>query len=94
MRLRYRAQALTDIDGIHRYLEERSPSCARSVLQAIFASIQLIAERPQSYQRTDDQDIRVHVVRRYRYKIFYSVAGDTVEIIHVRHTSRRPWTGA
>jgi plasmid stabilization system protein ParE len=94
MRLRYRAQALTDIDGIHRYLEERSPSGARSVLQAIYASIQLIAERPQSYQRTDDQDIRVHVVRRYRYKIFYGVAGDTVEIIQVRHTSRRPWTGA
>jgi hypothetical protein len=33
-------------------------------------------------------------VRPYHYKIFYSVVGDTVEIIHVRHTSRRPWTGA
>ena len=93
MRLRYRAQALADIDAIQRYLEERSPSGARSVLRAIYASIQLIAEHPLSYQRTDDPDIRVHVVRRYRYKVFYSVAGDAVEIIHVRHTSRRPWTG-
>jgi len=33
MRLQYRAQALADIDGIHRYLEERSPSGARSVLR-------------------------------------------------------------
>jgi plasmid stabilization system protein ParE len=93
MRLRYRAQALADIDAIHRYLEERSPSGARSVLRAIYASVQLIAEHPLSYQRTDDLAIRVHVVQRYRYKIFYSVAGDAVEIIHVRHTSRRPWTG-
>jgi plasmid stabilization system protein ParE len=93
MRLRYRAQALADIDAIHQYLEERSPSGARSVLRAIYASIQLIAERPLSYQRTDDPDIRVHVVQRYRYKIFYSVSGDVVEIIHVRHTSRRPWAG-
>lgn len=93
MRLRYRAQALADIDAIHRYLETRSPSGAHSVVRAIFASIQLIAEHPLSYQRTDGPDIRVHVVHRYRYKIFYSVAGDTVEIIHVRHTSRRPWTG-
>ena len=93
MRLQYRAQALADIDAIHRYLEERSPSGARNVLRAIYASIQLIAEHPLSYQRTDDPDIRVHAVRRYRYKIFYSAAGDTVEIIHVRHTSRRPWTG-
>jgi len=91
MRLQYRAQALADIDAIHRYLEERSPSGARNVLRAIYASIQLIAERPLSYQRTDEPDIRVHVVQRHRYKIFYSVAGDTVEIIHVRHTSRRPW---
>ena len=73
--------------------EERSPSGARNVLRAIYASIQLIAEQPLSYQRTDDPSIRVHVVHRYRYKIFYSVTGDMVEIIHVRHTSRRPWTG-
>jgi plasmid stabilization system protein ParE len=93
MRLRYRAQALADIDAIHRYLEERNPSGARNVLRAIYASIQLIAERPLAYRLTDDPDIRVHVVQRYRYKIFYAAAGDTVEIIHVRHTSRRPWTG-
>ena len=48
MRLRYRAQALSDIDGIHRYLDERSPSAARSVVRAIYASIQLIAEHPLS----------------------------------------------
>lgn len=93
MRLQYRAQALADIDAIHRYLEEHSPSGARNVLRAIYASVQLIAEHPLSYQRTDDPDIRVHAVQRYRYKIFCSVAGDAVEIIHVRHTSRRPWTG-
>ncbi len=93
MRLRYRAQALADIDAIYHYFEERSPSGARNVLRAIYASIQLIAEQPLSYQRTNDPNMRVHVVQRYRYKIFYTVAGETVEIIHVRHTSRRPWMG-
>jgi toxin ParE1/3/4 len=93
MSLRYRARALADIDAIHRFLEEHSAAGARNVLHAIYASIHLIAEHPLSYQRTDDPDIRVHVVRRYRYKIFYSVTGATVEIIHVRHTSRRSWGG-
>ncbi|MEA2935365.1 MAG: toxin ParE1/3/4 [Variibacter sp.] len=93
MKLQYRAQALADIDAIHQYLEERSPSAARSVLRAIYASTQLIGERPLSYQRTDIPNLRVHVVQRYRYKIFYSVIDDTVEIIHVRHTARRLWTG-
>ena len=32
------------------------------------------------------------IVHRYSYKIFYSIMNDDmVEIIHVRHTSRRPW---
>ena len=91
MRLQYRAQALADIDAIHRSLEERSPSGARSVLRAIYASIQLIAQRPMSYPGTEDPTLRVHVVRRYRYRIFYTVIEDAVEIVHVRHTSRRPW---
>jgi toxin ParE1/3/4 len=76
MRLQYRAQALADIDAIHRYVEERSSSGARNLLRAIYASIQLIVEHPLAYQRTDDPDIRVHVVQRYRYKIFYSVVGE------------------
>ena len=46
MRLRYRARALADINAIHSYLEERSPSGARNVLRAIYASVQLIAEQP------------------------------------------------
>lgn len=93
MRLRYRAQALADIDALDRFLQERSLAGACNVLRAIYANIHLIAEQPLSYQRTDNPDIRVHVVQRYRYKIFYSATDDTVEIIHVRHGARRIWTG-
>jgi len=36
--------------------------------------------------------LRVKVMRRYGYKIFYRIVdGDTVEIMHIRHSSRRPW---
>ncbi len=94
MRIRYRAQALSDIDEIYRYLEKRSPSGALNVLRAIYAGIYLIGEQPYAPQRTDDPEVRVKVVRRYRYKIFYTIIDpETIEIIHVRHTSRRPWAG-
>lgn len=92
MRLRYRAQALGDIDEICRYIEQLSPSGARNVLRAIYAGVHLIAERPYASQRTDDPEVRVKVMRRYGYKIFYRIVeDDTVEIMHVRHSSRRPW---
>lgn len=92
MIVRYRARALADIDQIYSYLEERSPTGARNVLRAIYAGIHLIAEQPLSSPRTDDPSVRVKIVRRYRYKIFYSISGgETVEILHIRHTSRKPW---
>lgn len=48
---------------------------------------------PQSGLQTSVADIRVKILGRYRYKIFYSVGEDTIEIVHVRHAARRPWTG-
>jgi len=92
MRVRYRPQALGDIDQISRYFEKPNPAGAANVLRAIYAAIHLIAEQPYAYRRTDDPEIRVAALRRYRYKIYYSILdGNTVEIIHVRHASRRPW---
>jgi len=35
--------------------------------------------------------VRVKVVARYGYKIFYSVGLDSIEVLHVRHGARRPW---
>jgi len=90
--VRYRQQALADIDDIFQYLNERSPSGARHVLSAIADAIDEIAANPDAWQATSASDIRAKTVGRYRYKIFYAVAGnETVEIIHVRHTARRPW---
>jgi plasmid stabilization system protein ParE len=92
MRIRYRPQALGDIDEIGRYAEEQNPAGAVNVLRAIYAAIQLIAEQPFVYRRANDSEIRVAVLSRYRYKICYSVLDEnTVEIIHIRHASRRPW---
>jgi plasmid stabilization system protein ParE len=91
MIVRYRERALLDSGELQTYIEERSPLGARNVLREIHRSIELIAEQPLAYQRTDDPDVRVKVVRRYRYKIFDTVPGEgTDEIIHVRHTSRHP----
>jgi plasmid stabilization system protein ParE len=92
MKVRYRARALSDLETIHRYLEPCSPAGARNVLTAIHAAIAGIADYPHSAEQTSDPAIRVKVLGRYRYKIFYAVVGpDTVEIVHIRHAARRPW---
>ena len=93
MKVRYTPRARGDIEKIYEYLDERNSSGARNVLLAIYAGVQFIGERPKGSERTEDPNVRVKVVPRYRYKIFYSIVGDSVEILHVRHTARRPWKG-
>jgi plasmid stabilization system protein ParE len=39
---------------------------------------------------TDVGNVRVLFVGRYPYKIFYRLSGNDVEIVHIRHTARRP----
>ena len=92
MRVVYRELALADLDQIFQYLDARSPAGARSVTAAIHSAIANIADQPLSSRETSDPDVRVKVVGRYGYKIFYSAGSDTVEILHVRHGARRPWS--
>jgi plasmid stabilization system protein ParE len=73
MRVRYTPRARGDIESIWHYLSERSPSGAVNVVKAIYAGVQFIADYPEASQRADGPAIRVRVVRRYRYKIFYRI---------------------
>jgi plasmid stabilization system protein ParE len=92
MILRYSPRAQSDLNTIFEYLDQRSPSGARNVMRAIYASIQFLAEYPDASQATNGPNVRVKIVTRYSFKIFYRVDGDTIiEIIHVRHAARRPW---
>ncbi len=91
MKVRYRALALADLENIFRFIDERSPTGAVNVLKAIRKAIDDIAEHPLASPRTSDPGIRVKILGRYRYKIFYSPGENAIEIIHIRHAARRPW---
>ena len=92
MKIRYRPRALADIESIFQFINERSPAGARNVLHALADAIDEIGAHPLGSPVASDQDIRVKILTRYRYKIFYSIVDDAfVEILHVRHGARRPW---
>jgi plasmid stabilization system protein ParE len=95
MRLRYSRRATTDLNSIHEYLNARSPSGARNVLTSIYATVEFIRRHPNAAERTRIRGVRAKIVTKYRFKVFYRVIAeeDVIEIVHVRHTSRRPWIG-
>jgi len=92
MKIRYSPQAREDLRDIVSYLDERSPVGAENVMRAIYAGIQFLAENPMASQETSLAEIRVKIARRYNFKIFYRIDGNTVELIHIRHAARRPFT--
>jgi len=95
VKVRYSPRATVDLESIYRYLRERSPAGAVVVMTAIYAAVEFVKQNPQAAQATSISGVRVKIVRRYRFKIFYRLIDReaVVEIVHVRHTSRRPWTG-
>ena len=88
MRVRYTPAAFSDRERILEYFGERSPNGATNVAASIREAVAKLKDHPLSGYRTDDPGVRVLFVVRYPYKIFYRVRDD-VEILHIRHTSRR-----
>ncbi len=97
MIIRYSPRASRDLESIRKYLTERSPGSpngAVNVLTAIYAAVEFICRHPEATEATRIRGVRAKIVQRHRFKIFYRVVAsdNAIEIVHVRHTSRRPWS--
>jgi plasmid stabilization system protein ParE len=94
MKVRYSPRSTRDLATIYQYLFERTPSGCANVMTAIHAAIEHIRYAPLAAERTRFPGIYAKTVQRYNFKVFYRVFedGETIEIVHVRHTSRLPWS--
>jgi toxin ParE1/3/4 len=92
MRLVYSRRALADLEQIASYYTANaSPRIARSIEQRLIAVVKRICRMPEAAPRVSQRSpVGVATVARYPFRIFYRVRGDTIDILHIRHTSRRP----
>jgi toxin ParE1/3/4 len=92
MKLVYSRRALADIDGIaNYYAANASPAIAESIERRLSDVIDRICRVPEAAPRVSQRSqVRVAAVVRYPFRIFYRVRDDTIDILHIRHTSRRP----
>ena len=91
MIVRFTRRAESDLDAIVDYLVAFSPEGARRVAASLREAIQIIADHPFGGLKTTRPTLYVKIVPRYPYKVFYRVREDVIEVIHIRHASRRPW---
>jgi toxin ParE1/3/4 len=95
MKVEYSKRAVSDLRKIADYHRRSdNPPIGERIEAGIKRTIGRIARAPQSGRGIVQRPgIRVAPLLRYRYLIFYRVAEDTIRILHIRQTSRRPWAG-
>ncbi len=92
MRLRFTPAASADIDAILSFLEEHSPQGARRTAERLDAAINMLLLNPRLGRRTSKSGVRRLVLARQRYLVFYTLRGDELVVVGVRHGARRPET--
>jgi toxin ParE1/3/4 len=95
MKVLYSRKALSDLSDIaNYYTTSGSPAVAEAIARRLFDVIDRIQRAPRSAPRVAQRsNVRAASAVRYPFRIFYRVRSDTIDILHIRHTSRRPLTG-
>jgi addiction module RelE/StbE family toxin len=92
MKVRYTDTALRELDEIFAYIAKNNRSAATSVVGRVESLIAQVTEFPLMAQETDVPGVRKFPLGRFPYVIYYTVEGDEVVVLHVRHGARRPPT--
>ena len=89
MNLRWDTRALQDLRDIRSYIAVHgSPAAADRVRQHFRTGVNRLLTNPHIGVATTNPQIRILPPTRYSYRIYYTVQGDDVVILHIRHTAR------
>ena len=90
MIVRWTAAALADLISIENYQHLRWPE-SRAAFDRRLAAIELrIGEFPLSAPEvTQRSGVRVVAFLDFPYRLFYSVESDVINVLAIRHTSRK-----
>jgi plasmid stabilization system protein ParE len=95
-RIEIQPEAENEIEEAYQWIFEQSPENARRWRQRLLEKIRTLAHNPQRCPLAHEndhfpQEIRelLYGKRRGVYRILFTIVGETVSILHVRHAARR-----
>jgi plasmid stabilization system protein ParE len=92
MKIEFIAAARRDLEEILEYLASHNPALVERVEDRIHAILALLRHAPESARVVMQRPgVRVVPLIHYPYRMYYRVTMNVIEVIHIRHTSRRPW---
>lgn len=89
MRIVWTKRALSHIESIGAFLEERNPAAATRLLNAIRSSVESLAQHPLRTRIGRSPRTRELVVGRTPYVVAYRVRGSDIQVLAVIHGAQR-----
>ncbi len=89
MTVRFTLPAQADLQRIYSYLSNDNRIEASRLVARLVELAWSLADNPDKGRSTDEPSVRVLVVPRLHYFIFYRIKADEIHITHIRHTARR-----
>lgn len=91
MNLRWDARAIQDLREIRAYIAAHGSSAAAGrVRRHLEVRADRLRTHPYMGPPSSNPEIRILAATRYPYRIYYTVQGNDVVILHIRHTARQP----
>jgi toxin ParE1/3/4 len=93
MKVVFTDEALRDLDQILEFNRAHYPSSVDAVQRRLRATEQRIGTWPKSGPEVEQRPgVRVVFLTPYPFKLFYRIATERIEILHVAHAARQdPW---
>ena len=93
MQIKWLSKALKNLQDEAEYIADDDPQAAKLIVQRIYTSVTKLTEQPASGRPGRVLGTRELVVSNTRYIIPYRVRNNTIEILRIFHTSRKPPKG-
>ncbi len=90
MRVRWLRVALRNLDDEAAYVASVDLAAARLVVERVLVAVALLGDQPRLGRPGRVPGTRELFVAKTRYIVPYRVTNETVEILRVFHSSRRP----
>jgi toxin ParE1/3/4 len=93
VKVAYTDEALENLDEVLWYISSHYPAVSTSFEKRVRNVVARITAWPESGQEVRERPgVPMVPLVQYPYKIFYRVADETIEILHIHHAARRsPW---
>jgi toxin ParE1/3/4 len=94
MRVVYTWPATRDLHDILEYQRSEWPGTIERFTNRLSAVEEHLGAHPNAAAAIRERtNVRTIMLRPFPYRMFYRVLEDKIEILHIRHTSRRVWPG-